>query len=148
MPDSEDVDEDLATIHVHSSGEDHLDGIKPGFYTGDSVFDFRAGSYSGHGEFRTAVSEVILGVTPGKIWIDREKWRDKPFYEWINHSDCQGCIGPITSAKLYDDFVKFRDKFIAGNFGSDWLRDYYIQRYDGWTKVFELASDGGVVVFH
>lgn len=147
LPSGEDVDEDLATIDVHSSGEDRLDGIKPGYYTGDPVFEFRAGSYSGHGEFRTAVCEVILGVKPESVWTDRNNWRGKPFYEWINHSDCQGCIGPTTSAKLHHDFVKFRDKFVARDFGSDWLRDYSIQRYDDWTKAFELASNGGVVVF-
>ena len=35
---------------------------------------------------------------------------DGPFWELINFSDCEGVIGPKTSAKLAGDFAAFQEK--------------------------------------
>ncbi len=58
------------------------------------VFGFRAGSYSGHGAFRDALSETALGVDPPTVWGNPDAYKDEPFFELINFSDCEGSIGP------------------------------------------------------
>ena len=60
----------------------------------------------------------------------------------INFSDCEGVIGPKTSAKLAKDFAEFQAQ--ADAHPDDWFRDLYTT----WRRAFELASDDGAVGFH
>jgi hypothetical protein len=71
--------------------------------SGDS-FGFRAGSYHQYGEFRAALAEIALDVDVHEIWQDPEIFRDRPFYELLNFSDCQGVIGSEAAADLANDF--------------------------------------------
>ena len=54
---------------------------------------------------------MALGVEPEEAWNHPRRFRDKPFVKLINFPDTGGgAIGPITSAKLYGDFVTFAPK--------------------------------------
>lgn len=67
--------------------------------------DFNNAAY--HGWIRR-LSLMALGVEPEEVWNHSRRFRDKPFVELINFPRTDGgAIGPITSAKLYGDFVTF-----------------------------------------
>jgi len=116
---------------------------------------FRAGSYSGYNRWREDLSMAIHGVMPAIIWESPEKFEEKDFFEIINFSDCEGCMGPQTSAKLHNDFVKNRDSFVGfmedryGKIDNDGFSEsaYRVRVYDDFTKAFEIAKDSGVLIF-
>lgn len=107
-------------------------------HAGDSMH-FRAGSYSGHGDFRRklAVLAGYEGGFDGALVLD-----GGPFWELLCFSDCEGCLGPLVSAKLAKDFADFQDTVDSKS------GEYFRQLYASWRKAFEMAADGGMVVFH
>lgn len=92
---------------------------------------------------------MALDMEPGDIWYDPEAHGDKPFFELICFSDCEGALGAEISAKLARDFAEFEEraeehaKSLGEWFGEDW-----IYRYKAWRRAFELASENGAVCFH
>jgi hypothetical protein len=141
-------------LYLHSEHEPYKqsDGIKEGFYDRNEItFRFRAGSYSGYNHFRTTLCECFFGFSPEIIWNNTENYKNKNFVELINFSDCEGFIGSKTSKKLFDDFYKNKDTFFDYLKDNDllpnFIKDNYKKNYKNWMKSFEIASDGGVVVF-
>jgi len=128
------------------------DDIKEGFYDiNERDFSFRAGSYSGYNNFRTTLCECFFGFAPEIIWDNPENYKNKNFVELIIFSDCEGFIGNKTSKKLFDDFYNNKDTFFEylknDNLLPNFMKDSYKNNYNNWMKSFEIASDGGVVVF-
>lgn len=118
---------------------------------GTETFRFRAGSYSGYGVFRSTLAEFV-GIGDlygnGELWETVDDHSDKPFYELINFSDCEGTFfGPVCE-KLYEDFLANRTNYAAwlANSNLEW-ESYYLNRYDDWLKAFEIAKDSGLVEF-
>ncbi len=135
---------------LYSSGfDEHADGLPEGFYLteGSREHRFRAGSYHGYNEWRAMLAKLV-GTTPKQVWAGSEDAavRELPFFELINFSDCEGFFGPKTSAKLAADFRELRPKAEA-TYAKD-RHGAFMRCYDDWQKAFELASGGGVVVFH
>lgn len=130
------------------------DGLPEGCYRSEGEFHFRAGSYSGHNAWRDQLALMALGVRPEEVWRNteeggrQEEFIGKPFYELIDFSDCNGIIGPVTSAKLLADFKAHHKR--AERWARQRSRDgeWFIQLYAQWAKAFYLASDGGFVSFH
>lgn len=124
------------------------DGIAQGpcvRVSGESI-GFRAGSYSGYGEFRRALCKAALGVAPEVVWTDPEGYRTVPFFELINFSDCEGTIGPEACADLAEDFGgSLRDQIRTRLSIDD---PWFVERYDLWQRAFELAASTGIVSFH
>lgn len=147
----EDGDWDVhVTRSAHPEIERSLD-VEVGYYEydeGSEYFGFRAGPYSGYNQFRELLCEAILDVKPKMVWERSENYVDKPFYEIINFSDCEGTMGPTVSKKLHNDFVTYREKFesfIKNKF--PFYDTHYMKVYDNFTTGFEMASKGGVLVF-
>ena len=72
-------------------------------------FSFRAGSYSGYGEWRNDLA-IAAGYKGGseEVWMKADSGDyGGPFEELINFADNEGVIGPVISQKLYDDFVNY-----------------------------------------
>lgn len=173
---SDDQDEenyDLIRIWNNSHFPDHCE-LEQGNWEETSETNshsFRAGSYSGYGQFRKILAMCTLGATSVDVWANEEEYVNKPFFELINFSDCEGCIGPRVSAELYQDFVDNRERFIRNlkqeiDFTketenplalepefildlelSDMDIEYYIEKYDDFLLAFELAKENGVVQF-
>lgn len=105
---------------------------------------FRAGSYSGYGEWRNALSEVAVGVPADRVWNQKDKYSLFPFYELIDFSDCEGVIGPEVAHKLAKDFriqrETVRPRLVEKG-------DGYGELYDLWQAAFELAAGEGMVMF-
>lgn len=120
-----------------------------GFYeVSKETFHFRAGSYSGYNRWREWLCETFIETTTGNVWDNPEAYKDKPFVELVNFSDCEGTIGNALCKKLLEDFEysmlhpwfseehDFRDKEC-------------IEIFKDFDKAFCLAAstDTGVVVF-
>lgn len=134
---------------VNSDYPQQADGLIRGFYSCNSnPFDLEVGSYLGYKLFREKLAKLI-GTSCRKIWKNPVPG---PFVELINFADNDGTIGPVTSKKLYKDFLdyipKVQDATGTGFFGNQDDDEFFISLYQGFMYAFEIASDGGCVVFH
>lgn len=128
------------------------DGLEPGTYEAAETLKFRAGSYGGYNKWREQLAKLAgypavrheSHYEPPEDLYAAGAWdaKEGPFWELINFSDCEGVIGPKTSAKLAKDFAEFQAQ--ADAHPDDWFRDLYTT----WRRAFELASDDGAVGFH
>ena len=144
-PFNEGVELEGNSIYVRADDKmNRLDGKLKGQYCfdGESV-RFLAGSYSGYNIWRNQLCCAVLGVFDKVVWASPETYMKSPFFEIINFSDCEGGIGPETSAKLANDFKENREKVFTKI-----QEKYFQEKYDAWTKAFELAADNGFVIFH
>lgn len=119
------------TICINEPFKDRADDLIDGTVcTFSEAFEFRAGSYSGYSIWREKLAELAN-------WPKVKG----PFWELICFSDCEGVIGPKTSAKLAKDFADYQKK------ADDHKDDYFRERYNDWRKAFEMASQNGMVDF-
>jgi hypothetical protein len=119
--------------------------VKEGFYKGEYTSGFRAGSYSGYGEWRRDLCQIMLDTYPKKVWDNSQVYEGKPFVELINFSDCEGYFGTDVCAKLAKDFEENRHK-LPQKEGFEW--DYFLERYDLWAEALKKAAENkGVVKF-
>lgn len=66
-----------------------------------------------------------------------------PFSELINFADNEGVIGPVTCAKLLQDFIAFEDKAKAVT-----ADEFFYRTYQQMRRGLELAAQGGCLDFH
>lgn len=115
---------------------------------GDS-YSFRAGSYSGYNTWREQLCRSALNVDPQEVWSNEEQYQDKPFFELIHFSDCEGSIGPAACADLHQDFLTWgeaiRQDFEKLDAESGW--GYYVGGLDEWAKAFATTAGTGLVYF-
>lgn len=97
-------------------------------YEFDEEIGFRAGSYGGYNQWRHQLN---------KLRGDNEK----AFEELINFSDCEGAIGPVTSAKLVVDFLLYKNQ-------AEQQDSYFLNVYNDFLAAFQMASNNGAVSFH
>lgn len=138
---SEQPCDDHVHVYPNSDFPGRADRLVKGCYTYGKRFHFRGGSYSGFNEWREWLSDIALGVSPREVWDDPERFVGKPFVELINFSDCEGVIGPETSAKLAKDFAEHAQEAARRDTGYEYLK------YRDWWKAFELAAGNGGVIF-
>lgn len=115
------------------------------------------GSYRTYNVWREALAQLTLAYTP-VVSDPHPQWpqlrtlsfqegaceaESGPFFELLCFSDCCGYIGPVTAAKLVQDFKQFRAAAVNwwGESGPD------ITNYDNLAVVFETAANNGAVVF-
>jgi len=134
-------------LFVHKpESSNQSDGIKTGAYR---VVDdcektrFRAGSYSGYNAWRNDLARIAGYPAPSNGRHDRGAWEANggPFWELINFSDCEGLVGPDTSAKLHNDFLTYGPASLRES-------EYFHDTYRSFKQAFLLASKGGFVKFH
>ena len=107
---------------------------------------FRAGSYSGYGEWREGLTRRALrisGLTVGKypsIFVNQ------PFFELINFSDGEGTIGPEAASDLAADFGALRAKIAARPLADPEEEAWFMEVYDQLQCAFERAAGGGGLV--
>lgn len=161
-PDFEEIDQNGVFLYPNDSLLDQSEGIKGGEYVFEGIQgSFRAGSYSGYSSWRRTLAKMI-GWEIEDLWqhvgtlVQRnenlndvlnesdELKVDIPFVELLNFSDCEGFIGPKTSAKLYLDFLEWDEK---AKVSDPFKGGYFYETYQEWTEAFKVASDGGCVIF-
>ncbi|WP_457417766.1 hypothetical protein [Roseateles sp. P5_E7] len=128
-------------------------GLTPGkVYRYQSLFDFRAGSYSGYNHWRNELAKLAgYKQTPyksfnGKIELryDATVWSIKkgPFWELIDFSDAEGVIGPAVCKRVYADFLQYRAT------AAKHPDEYFRSSYEDWMKAFAMCAKDGAIVFH
>lgn len=112
--DSYEEDYDFKAYVIDQSWEYKIKNlVKNGNYKGDLAYYEISYPYSSHNRFRESLITLIgrsdLLDSNGAI-----KWEllspDIPFYDFINFADNEGCLDWEISAKIFDDFFKFKDK--------------------------------------
>ena len=123
--------------------DSRLYDLTPGWHrvAGSAQGRFRAGSYSTYNAWREILCRLAFGVEPHTVWENPDDFTGRPFYEVIDFTDCDGCIGPGVSSKLAEDFRKHREKF-----GVD-AEPWELEVYDDFANAFNVARRGGVVMF-
>ena len=159
----QDFDGHVWNLYHHPHFTEQSEGLPDSAVVGEGEeYSFRAGSYSGYGEWRD-----LLAKTSFRIWEQKMLWEKMddgdtygtiPFSEHINFSDADGVIGPVASEKLYNDYVRY-EKDIMNMLDRFYLKfeDYEIDgdtyawfkhKYKDWKEAFRIASDNGAVIFH
>lgn len=130
-------------IYTNPDFPERADKLVDGWYEGDCTGSFRAGSYGGYNNWRSQLCVAALGSAPNAIWEGHVT--DGPFYELVMFSDCEGTIGPKTSAKLAKDFAEWEEKIGSMVSGDE---EYFMEKFRDWKRAFEAAADTGAVCFH
>lgn len=144
--------QDLEAVFVNPDFVQRADGMVSGGYDAPRLSGFRAGSYSGHYQFRNSLTEYLTKEADFTKYLRNlpEKSIDSletspPFYELIEMSDCEGVLGPKTCAKLAKDFEEHAERFAATHGVGSWTTD----TYNRWKDGLKLAADnGGFLTFH
>ena len=114
----------------------------------ESVDGFRAGSYSGFGQFRELLASSANIVLDNMVGFGgKTEWtEEEPFYELIYHSDCDGELTSMDCESLMEDFTdERRDAFIETVGEED---KYHIGRYDLWEQfIRRCAENYGILMF-
>ena len=154
-PPETDYDNGYFRIYPNDFVAGQSDGLEGVYRDEGESAHFRAGSYSGYNQWRERLAE-LAGYEPSPhpgilhagepssaatVWADP---KPGPFVELINFSDCEGVIGPVTSAKLAQDFAAFQEQADAVEDWEGWFREQYAK----WRTAFETAAQGGCVEFH
>jgi hypothetical protein len=105
---------------------------------------FRAGSYSGFGNWRTKLAESV-GIYLNQMQGFTEngtKWSGhEPFYELLYHSDCDGVLWWDECENLLEDFGLYRDKFIKYLSDEGITELYYLEKYDSWFQIIKKCVE-------
>ena len=144
----------------HPGTTGYLDGLQEGLVVvHGETYGFRAGSYSGYGEWRDDLAKASNYGSANNIWQDPESVRGRPFVELINFSDADGVIGPVMSEKLYMDFVEQEENIMKKvyewylkfdpekEYDGDTVK-WFRQKYSDWKQAFNVARNNGAVIFH
>lgn len=115
-------------------------------------------SYSGYNQYRAWLCMASYGVDCETVWADPDKYADRPFFEQIHFADNEGTIGPVTSAKLAQDYLDNREwvvsrfidmprSFDVPKADHDAQVERMVAKYDEWAKAFALVGETGFTVF-
>jgi hypothetical protein len=135
------TDDNAVLAYVNPDFTNQADDIQhKGVYRYDDSGAFRAGSYGGYNAWRDQLAELAGFSSALDVW-NREA-PEGPFVPLINFSDCEGIIGPDTSARLARDFAELQPKVDALSDG------YFREKYADWRAAFEAVAGNGFVDFH
>jgi hypothetical protein len=152
------MDAEIGQFYINPDFASHTSdyGLEPGvvdyIQTDESTTEsLRAGSYSGYNKFRNLLSLAVLGVKAETAWENVNTYSDKPLWDIINFSDCEGAIDASTSEKLRGQFQScrtvFEDYITKDTDIGDMDTEHYMETYDGMIKCFALGSEDGVVIY-
>lgn len=130
---------------LEDSWNDRIKNLEAGKdYQGEGCDAGVSYSYGSHYRFRNLLCEIVLDKEVTKFH-ETDLPEDMPFIKLIDFADNEGCLDWETSAILYNDFVKWKDKAVKH------LADepHFLDRYMDWLNVFENGKEENtVVVFH
>ena len=140
-------------------GQDRYGDYPPGSYVGETIDGFRAGSYSGYGEWRDTLAKVGAGFAGGSHEAWEHDGEDYPFEQLINYSDAEGYIAAPVTDKLCSDFVSF-EREMKDVVDKAWLKihptieltgedkDWFLAKWGDWKNAMCSASQNGAVIWH
>lgn len=138
IPSDEDDDCDVYINNSKFEEVDHITKFEAGGYTGESSCTFRAGAYSTYNRFRNCISTTILKVEAREVWEKPFQYKDKPFFEFINFSDCDACFDYVIAEKLLKDFTEHKDVVVRE---FEKLEPQFVEVYNSFIEVLKEAVD-------
>jgi len=131
-----------ATVEFTENGwPGFTQGVTPGgAYGFTESWGFKVGTYGHFNQWRRVLTTMVAGCP--------EAWKDRPqpFAELFGFSDSDGIISGPVAKRIAADFVDFQpqaEAFAKTNIDGKYWLDYY----NKWRRVFQIAADGGVVEF-
>jgi hypothetical protein len=134
-------------------------GLDITLYEFTSLVEFRAGSYSGFGEFRE-----LLAKSAGMVLDDfhgfggKTEWtHEETYYELLNHSDCDWDLRHYECVELIKDFTPENREVFSKTLKDEFPKDederlveYYLGKWDKWKEVIGLCAenDNYLIEFH
>ncbi len=153
--DGEDCDDaGVNTVFIYANPDfpdvNQHDGMVSGLYSHGEGGRFQAGSYGVYSRWRVQLCEMSFGCLPQYVWTNFGNYKGLAFAELIHFSDCEGVIGPKTSAKLAADFAQHQERAekYATTFKEEFDREWFLKKYAEWRNAFEFAAQNGAVCFH
>lgn len=145
-------EEDLVRVCANADFPGREEGLLDrGFYRVEGEhLHIGCGAYSTYSRWRNELAKlagyperVHQSQYGNRSGHDAGAWEASggPFWEQINFTDCDGTIGPVVAAKLAKDYGDFAAK-------AEQVGGYFWSQYQQWKEGFEVAADGGMVVFH
>lgn len=125
-----------------AGGEPFLSGGCFAVTSATESHSFRAGSYSGYGQWRSDLAALFNPY--------REQGSpspERPFYELIWFADNEGTIFTQAATSLLEDFRKHEDAYRHAHVGMKY-GDYLVRKYLDWMRACELAAQNGCIDFH
>ncbi len=144
-------DDHHVNIYILDAFRKQADGLIEGcyelpvpWYFGEH---FRAGGYSWYNAWRNWLAGVV-GKTDKEIWENPDP--SIPFVDLINFADNEGTIGPKTSGKLHEEFVRLWPDALKATkkIEDNYTAIQYMTVYLRFSDAFETARNKGFVVFH
>ena len=89
----------------------------------------------------------MLGVSLETVLDNLKDFKDQPFFQFLDMSDCNGTIGPGESKIIAGDFINNKNKFSEG-LGDEEEAKWMMQTYEDWITAFTTAAQDGIVMFH
>jgi abortive infection bacteriophage resistance protein len=120
---------DVLHVWAYAEFAGHYAPLKPGYYTGDVVASFEAGSYDWYNKWRAELCKKAIVVDMKKVWNDPEKYKDAPFYWLVDFADNEGVIAGDAFEKLREDFKAIDITFDDG-IGN--------QKFKQWKEAFSI----------
>ena len=104
--------------------------------------DFRAGSYSGFHIWRRRLAKLggvdldeMVGFS-SDCNCNSQKWtKEEPFYELLDHSDCEASLTPKKCKELQQDFNYFEN--YAKKLWFEPMQNWDFQRFMSWKGAIE-----------
>lgn len=127
--------------------------------------------YSGLYLWRNWLSEMVHHTTQTQIWENKRRYQGKPFFTFINHSDCDGEFTTEECRSLTHDFETYTNEskeFISsmrphedpicrqarllgisveGNSMIKFDRNFWLSFYNELSECFSLGAQNGAVIF-
>lgn len=124
-------------------------------------------SYGGFGDFRNRLCVAMFEIPwhsgrdsltgdevedPSCYLENLGDYQGEPFYEFLNFADNEGYIGPEAAADLAKDFAEHATVVLSQLRQSfedrSWAAERYVDLYERWRAMFELAAGTGAVEYH
>lgn len=142
VEETENEEWDVSTHVDHPSWKYKMNNFEAdSYYMADRIdgADVRY-SYSSHSFFRNE----LCRITNWEMDFDNcEELKDKPFYEMINFTDCDGCLDWEIASILYKNFCD-HEETARKEFNNRWFG-----KYQDWKNVFKEGKEvGSLVDFH
>lgn len=117
-------------------------------------------SYSHYHLVRDALAQTFLDAEPSDVWVAPELFKERPMYDLINFSDCEGVLGPMSARRLLDAFEEagedgwaaFRGHYLGM---AEWRNDQFLDDeeqveniYVKLRRLVQIAADTGFIAFH
>lgn len=120
----------------------HIPTIEEGYYKAEILYSNCDIFYSKYTHFRDIISRAVLRHPVVHLWHNTHLFIHKPFIEFLQTSDCGGCIDWTVAEKILKDFEKY-EAVIKPE-----LDEYLCRFFDNYVRVLkDVVENKGIVYY-